>query len=113
LKRLYSNPNIPSTGEKLLNLRETSQINRVEQNLNAIMSSNVKLLDWRFLQVLRCTLTSLTFSQVPLETLWKLGVTAQQTLGWESALLREDRKVAYPVRAGVPVLLAEEAQLVD
>ncbi len=37
--------------------------------------------------------------------------TARELTEWqlEAALVREDRRVAYPVRGGIPVLLAEAA----
>lgn len=37
------------------------------------------------------------------------GMLARLPAGLEGALMREDGEVAYPIREGIPLLLAEEA----
>ena len=62
-----------------------------------------------FCSLLRCPLTRL-----PLELVLPGGFAAVglavglETAGWTAALVRSDGRAAYPVRGGIPVLLAEE-----
>jgi uncharacterized protein YbaR (Trm112 family) len=61
-----------------------------------------------FIALLRCPVTRLPLSLVPREAFAALGLAAEKTAAWSAALIRSDRKVLYPVRSGIPVLLAEE-----
>jgi uncharacterized protein YbaR (Trm112 family) len=65
-------------------------------------------LDSQFLGLLRCPATRLPLEEASLEQLAALGLTQDQCLGWDAGLLRSDRRGAYPLRKGIPVLLAEE-----
>ena len=78
-----------------------------------------------FLDLLRCPASGQTVAMADAEVLARLneriartsssetpvrngaGVAIEQTL--TEALLRLDRRVLYPIRDGIPVLLAEEA----
>ncbi|MEI6715833.1 MAG: hypothetical protein WCO60_18940 [Verrucomicrobiota bacterium] len=68
-----------------------------------------------FVSVLRCPVTRGPLRWIP-RGLWEglevgeTGMAAfEQTVsGWEGGLMREDGEGMYPVRGGIPVLLAEE-----
>ena len=66
-----------------------------------------------FVGVLRCPVTRSPLRWIPCG-LWIgeggscLGPILEKTVGWDGGLLREDGKGMYPVRGGIPVLLAEE-----
>lgn len=47
------------------------------------------------------------------QPLRRADATLAQRLGLEAALVREDGRVAYPVRDGIPILLAEEGLPLD
>lgn len=59
------------------------------------------MIDADLLALLRCPLTMQPLRVAPPELLAQLRLDA--------ALIREDGRVAYPVRDGIPVMLAEEA----
>ncbi len=59
------------------------------------------------LALLRCPLTMQPLRLAPPELLARLPVSL------DSALVREDGAVVYPIRDGIPVLLPEEAIAVD
>lgn len=59
------------------------------------------------LTVLRCPEAQQALTLAPAEFLERLNSTRKTPL--EAALLREDGKVVYPVRNGIPVLIREEA----
>jgi uncharacterized protein YbaR (Trm112 family) len=61
-----------------------------------------------FVSALRCPLSAQRLVEVPAESLALLGFGGVRSEGWSGALLREDRRVVYPVRGGIPVLLGEE-----
>jgi uncharacterized protein YbaR (Trm112 family) len=65
-------------------------------------------LDSQFLALLRCPTTRLPLKEASLECLAGLGLAQDQCLGWDAGLLRSDGLAAYPLRKGIPVLLAEE-----
>lgn len=59
------------------------------------------------LALLRCPETMLKLSRAPAELIAGKVDRAGQSI--EAALLRADGKVLYPIRNGIPILLAEEA----
>ena len=62
-----------------------------------------------FCSLLRCPLTRLSVRLVLPAGFASEGLAeGQQTAGWTAALVRSDGRAAYPVRGGIPVLLAEE-----
>jgi uncharacterized protein YbaR (Trm112 family) len=65
-------------------------------------------LDSEFISLLRCPSTRLPLEEASLDRLAGLGLTRDQCLGWDAGLLRSDGRGAYPLRKGIPVLLAEE-----
>ena len=65
-------------------------------------------LDSQFVGLLRCPASRSALEEVSLEQLSNLGLTRAQCAGWDAGLLRADRRGAYPLRNGIPVLLAEE-----
>jgi uncharacterized protein YbaR (Trm112 family) len=65
-------------------------------------------LDSQFVALLRCPASRSALEEVSLEQLSSLGLTRAQCAGWDAGLLRADRRGAYPLRKGLPVLLAEE-----
>lgn len=65
-----------------------------------------------FLRLLRCPLTRLPLRWIGSGDLPKLGLL-RELPGWTGALLRSDLRVVYPVRNGLPILLAEELVPVD
>jgi uncharacterized protein YbaR (Trm112 family) len=65
-------------------------------------------LDSQFLALLRCPTTRLPLKEASLEHLAGLGLAQDRCLGWDAGLLRSDGLGAYPLRKGIPVLLAEE-----
>ncbi len=65
------------------------------------------------LAVLRCPLTRLSLSEISLQQATALGLSESDMPGWSGALLRADKRALYPVRQGLPILLAEELHLVE
>ena len=65
-------------------------------------------LDSQFVGLLRCPTTRLPLEEASLDRLAGLGLARDQCLGWDAGLLRSDGRGAYPLRKGIPVLLAEE-----
>ena len=65
-------------------------------------------LDSQFVGLLRCPVSRSPLEEASLEQLTRLGLTLAQCAGWDAGLLRTDRRGAYPLRRGIPVLLAEE-----
>ena len=62
-----------------------------------------------FSSLLRCPLTRLPVRLVLPSDFAEVGLAIGfETLGWTGALVRADGRAAYPVRGGIPVLLAEE-----
>ena len=59
------------------------------------------------LALLRCPLTQQTLAMAPAELL--AGRVDREGRALEAALVRADGAVLYPIRNGIPVLLAEEA----
>ena len=59
------------------------------------------------LTVLRCPKTQQPLAVAPAELLARLNAARETPL--EAALLREDAKLVYPIRNGIPVLLHDEA----
>ncbi len=70
-------------------------------------------LDSQFVGLLRCPASGSLVEEVTLEQLSALGLTPEQCAGWEAGLLRADLRGAYPLRRGIPVLLAEELVPLD
>ena len=66
-----------------------------------------------FLAVLRCPLTQLGLNEISLQQAAVLGLLESDLSGCSGALLRSDGLAIYPVRGGLPVLLAEELRAVD
>jgi uncharacterized protein YbaR (Trm112 family) len=65
-----------------------------------------------FVRVLRCPLTGLSLQFIPRDALPGLGLPAEACGNWSGALLRADARAVFPVRGGIPVLLAEELRTV-
>ena len=63
------------------------------------------MIDDALLAMLVCPLTHQSLRVAPPEVLARLQLDA--------ALLRDDGRVAYPIRDGIPVLIAEEAIALD
>jgi len=61
-----------------------------------------------FVNLLRCPLTRLPLKAVAEEGFGEAGLAGKDTSGWSAALVRSDLRAVYPVRRGIPVLLAEE-----
>lgn len=68
--------------------------------------------DPAFLRFLHCPLTGLGLEFIKTEALPSLGVAPEQFASWSGALLRADGRALFPVRSGIPVLLAEELRSV-
>jgi uncharacterized protein YbaR (Trm112 family) len=66
------------------------------------------VLDSQFVGLLRCPLTRLPLEEASLDRLASLGLPQEQCFGWDAGLLRSDGRGVYPLRKGIPVLLAEE-----
>jgi uncharacterized protein YbaR (Trm112 family) len=64
-------------------------------------------LDAQFVALLRCPASRSPLKEASLEQLGRLGLTPEQCTGWDAGLLRTDGRGAYPLRKGIPVLLAE------
>jgi len=64
-----------------------------------------------FVNSLRCPLTLKGLSLVGPEDFARIGLSEALDQHWSGALLRSDQCAAYPVRDGIPVLLAEEIRL--
>jgi uncharacterized protein YbaR (Trm112 family) len=60
-------------------------------------------LDEKFLATLRCPVTRQALRIAPPDVLARLDPPL------DAGLIREDGRVVYPVRNGIPVLLADEA----
>jgi uncharacterized protein YbaR (Trm112 family) len=77
------------------------------------MESATPTLDSRFVETLRCPLTQLPLREIRTASLFHAnggapGVGILPHLnGLDSVLMRSDGLAAYPVRGGIPVLLAE------
>jgi uncharacterized protein YbaR (Trm112 family) len=71
------------------------------------------LLDSQFVALLRCPVSGSPLEEAPLEQLCALGLPPTQCAGWEAGLLRTDLRGVYPLRRGIPVLLAEELVSLD
>jgi uncharacterized protein YbaR (Trm112 family) len=65
-------------------------------------------LDPQFVALLRCPATRLPLKEASLEELASIGLPQEQCSGWDAGLLRSDGRAAFPLRRGIPVLLAEE-----
>jgi uncharacterized protein YbaR (Trm112 family) len=65
-------------------------------------------LDSQFVGLLRCPASRSPLKEASLEQLARLGMSQVQCAGWDAGLLRTDGRGAYPLRKGIPVLLAEE-----
>ncbi len=65
-------------------------------------------LDSQFVGLLRCPASRSPLEEASLEQLARLGLTQEQCAGWDAGLLRTDGRGVYPLRKGIPVLLAEE-----
>jgi uncharacterized protein YbaR (Trm112 family) len=70
-------------------------------------------LDSEFLSLLRCPCSRLPLREASLEQLASLGFAERRCTGWDAGLLRTDGSGVYPVRGGIPVLLAEELVLLE
>lgn len=66
-----------------------------------------------FVNLLRCPLTRLPLKAVAVDGFEEAGLAGKDTSGWSSALVRSDLRAVYPVRGGIPVLLAEELLPLD
>lgn len=71
-------------------------------------------LDERFLALLRCPETGQTLAVASADALARAVNTGvlhdgKNPAAFDTALLREDGRVLYPVRDGIPVMLVEEA----
>ena len=66
------------------------------------------LLPISFVSALRCPLSGQRLEEFPPGSLAALGFGGLRAEGWSGVLLTEDRRAAYPVRGGIPVLLGEE-----
>ena len=62
------------------------------------------------LALLRCPLTQQALEMAPAELL--TGRADREGRALDAALVRADGAVLYPIRQGIPVLLAEEAVVV-
>jgi uncharacterized protein YbaR (Trm112 family) len=69
------------------------------------------VLDSRFVGLLRCPASRAPLREASLEQLASLGLAEEQCQGWDAGLVRVDGQGAYPLRNGIPVLLAEELVL--
>ena len=65
-------------------------------------------LDSQFVGLLRCPASKSPLREISLEQLHTLGFKPEQCLSWDAGLLRADGGGVYPLRGGIPILLAEE-----
>ncbi len=65
------------------------------------------MFDERLLPLLRCPQTQQPLALAPVALL--AGLVDREGVPLEAALLRADGAVLYPIRGGIPVLLAEAA----
>ena len=65
------------------------------------------LLDPQFVDLLCCPVSRLPLRERTLNQLATLGLTPDQYAGWDAGLLRGDGRGVYPLRGGIPILLAE------
>jgi uncharacterized protein YbaR (Trm112 family) len=70
--------------------------------------------DMQFIGTLRCPASGQTLAFLPGQSpfLAALALPAEETAGWSGVLLCADGLTFYPVRSGIPVLLAEELRSV-
>lgn len=66
-----------------------------------------------FVARLRCPLTQMGLQWITLKEAQDLGLSAPEMGDWSGALLRSDGKALYPVRKGLPVMLAEAIHPVE
>ncbi len=66
------------------------------------------MIDADLLELLRCPTTLQPLLAATAEQLARLNADGRGGKPLEDALVREDGRAAYPVRGGIPVLLADE-----
>ena len=66
------------------------------------------MIDAELLELLRCPTTRQRLAAATAEQLARLNAGPREGGPLDGALVREDGRGAYPVRGGIPVLLADE-----
>ena len=66
----------------------------------------------RFIGTLRCPASGQTLAFLPGQSPFLAALPPGETAGWSGVLLCADGLAFYPVRGGVPVLLADELRSV-
>ena len=74
-----------------------------DQGGEPTLTGRSPMIDTALLALLRCPLTMQPLRIAPPELLARLPVPL------DAGLVREDGAVVYPIRGGIPVMLAEEA----